>query len=99
MKLTFGKHEGKELSEVATNHPSYLYTLIMNADDEFKETNLHEQAEVEFWKGNQPMPFGKFQGTPIKDIDSNYLKWLYPKLEEGWLKSVIATILFLNNTA
>lgn len=28
MKLTFGKHKGEQLSEVAGNHPAYLYGML-----------------------------------------------------------------------
>lgn len=30
MKLTFGKHKGKELAEVAAEHPMYIFWMVKN---------------------------------------------------------------------
>jgi len=31
-----------------------------------------------------PMPYGKFKGTPIRDVDDSYLDWL---VEQDWLET------------
>jgi uncharacterized protein (DUF3820 family) len=89
MKLTFGQHQGKELEEVAKNNPSYLFTLLQNTEEEYKTGKFYITAWQELLEGNQPFPFGKHKDKPVNSLDLNYLKWIHPKLNDGWLKSVV----------
>lgn len=97
MKLLFGEYIGQEVSEIAKNKPSYLFEVLKHTEDQYKSSSFYTHATDELYKGEQAMPFGKHQNTPIKDIkdeDPQYLKWLHPKLEEGWLKSVIHHLIY-----
>jgi uncharacterized protein (DUF3820 family) len=96
MKINFGKYVDHNVSDIAKTNPSYLYTLLNNTEDEFKSGSFYQHALEEIHKGEQEIPLGKYKGTKIKDLDEQYMKWLYPKLEDGWLKSVIGSQIFTN---
>lgn len=36
------------------------------------------------WSDDTPMPWGKHEGTPLKDLPAEYLLWLF---EQPWIKS------------
>jgi hypothetical protein len=45
MKLTFGKHEGKELKEVAAEYPSYIFWMTENNVMEIPEHIIELASE------------------------------------------------------
>lgn len=38
---------------------------------------------IEPYNDLTPMPFGKFRGTPLANVDAEYLLWLYGTSENG----------------
>jgi len=41
------------------------------------ERGLKRTGEPPVYKDNTPMPFGKYKGTPLADVDATYLHWLW----------------------
>lgn len=48
-----------------------------------KHTRQAKRAEVgSRLRDTDPMPFGKYQGTPMANVPDSYLIWLYTKYKE-----------------
>ena len=41
---------------------------------------------MERLKDTDPMPFGKYKGTPMVNVKASYLIWIYEKFDWGIMK-------------
>lgn len=94
MIFRFGKFKGHDINDVCNRHPAYVYALLNNTmDGEFSETVFFQHL-LNTWKNCSPnIPFGKHCGRQICTLPEQYLNYLYPKLEDGWLKDKISDCL------
>ena len=98
MILNFGKHKGKELNQVADEHPAYLYSLLQHTEEQYKGT-FYNKAWYQLETGEQFIPFGKNKGFKIKELKTDYLQFLLDNTltEDGWLKYVVQSVLDRRN--
>ncbi len=82
--LPFGKrYRGRRLSHIPA---SYLRGLYADGTEETRQNPdgwlthpLRRQIKEELIR--RGLPFGKFKGTPLTDLDQGYLRWLTSNVE------------------
>lgn len=96
--FTFGKYNGERITDVVVQHPGYVFTLLQKTEEKYKETENFFNLLDHFINGEQVLPFGKFKGQVINEVDKGYLEWLLNKFskqkeEPGWLAYKISYLL------
>lgn len=73
--IWFGRFEGKKLKDIPTG---YLYVLLINYDpDGTLREDIKTALSIEVGAGlNRIMPYGKYKGEKLKDINKGYLNYV-----------------------
>jgi len=84
MEMSFGKHRGRLISEIAEEDPSYLKWLLGQTEDPDSSSRLLEVAEYvrEYFPEVEDaavVGFGKYKGMSVSQLvkeDPDYCSWI-----------------------